>query len=460
SSGSGIASPNNFTNTGSITIDVAAASNAVTAYDFSNSGTIQGTGTFDIGLTNPLGGTFIPGNTLGTMTFVGDEVFSGTFEMEINGTTPDTEHDQIMVDGTATISGTLNATINYTPTIGDRIVIISATSISGTFTSVNPPLPGPWSLDYSVPGEVALVYDYTPGLWDGDAGDGLWNTAVNWDGDLLPTPTDDVVIDNGDAVMLASGTVTVQSIKLDGNSDLSVSAGATLNVIGTNFRPVDVRFCYSCVITNSGTINVDGGGRGIDTDSNLINNNGATINIINNSSSGIRVSAAKTLGNSGTITITGPVSGGLNVDNFYNYASGNFTLTDENSGVYADFFWNYGNFTLKSTADGLTSSTELANFSTGTLNISVGSSSDAISTPVFFNSGTVAGNGTYTFSNTQNHKGILAPGNSPGTMTFQGDQTFQAANTLQLEIDGTMPDTEHDQIIVNGTLTLDGTLDA
>ncbi|MCB0644943.1 MAG: hypothetical protein KDC44_25025, partial [Phaeodactylibacter sp.] len=44
--------------------------------------------------------------------------------------------------------------------------------------------------------------------WDGDAGDGLWNTAANWDGDILPTATDDVVIDNGDAVTLSTGAVT------------------------------------------------------------------------------------------------------------------------------------------------------------------------------------------------------------------------------------------------------------
>ena len=32
--------------------------------------------------------------------------------------------------------------------------------------------------------------------WDGEAGDGLWSTAVNWSGDTLPTNLNEVIIDD------------------------------------------------------------------------------------------------------------------------------------------------------------------------------------------------------------------------------------------------------------------------
>jgi hypothetical protein len=41
--------------------------------------------------------------------------------------------------------------------------------------------------------------------WDGDAGDGLWSSAANWSGDVIPGIDDDVVIDNS----IVGGSYTV-----------------------------------------------------------------------------------------------------------------------------------------------------------------------------------------------------------------------------------------------------------
>lgn len=41
--------------------------------------------------------------------------------------------------------------------------------------------------------------------WDGGGGDGQWTTPANWSGDILPSPTDDVLLDNS----LAPGNYTV-----------------------------------------------------------------------------------------------------------------------------------------------------------------------------------------------------------------------------------------------------------
>jgi len=51
-----------------------------------------------------------------------------------------------------------------------------------------------------------------------------------------------------------------------------------------------------------------------------------------------------------------------------------------------------------------------------------------------------------------------SPGLSPGTIIVNGDFQQMDTGTLFIEIGGTTPDTEHDQLIVNGTAELGGTL--
>jgi len=76
--------------------------------------------------------------------------------------------------------------------------------------------------------------------WDGDAADGLWDTATNWDGNTLPAAGDDVFISNGDSVASTEFN-TRYSITLSGSSSLTDpvtsfaggvfrAGGATINV--------------------------------------------------------------------------------------------------------------------------------------------------------------------------------------------------------------------------------------
>ncbi|MCX6854677.1 MAG: autotransporter-associated beta strand repeat-containing protein, partial [Verrucomicrobia bacterium] len=85
-----------------------------------------------------------------------------------------------------------------------------------------------------------------------------------------------------------------------------------------------------------------------------------------------------------------------------------------------------------------------------------GASSNPSTTTV--TAGTLRGANTFAGSlaiNSGNH----APGNSPGLMTTSGSYTLAAAATLQMEVNGTTPGTQHDQVSVAGTVTLAGTLD-
>lgn len=60
--------------------------------------------------------------------------------------------------------------------------------------------------------------------------------------------------------------------------------------------------------------------------------------------------------------------------------------------------------------------------------------------------------GSLVFTGNFQNQGLLAPGYSPGTVTVMGDYTETAA--LELELAGTTPGTQHDQVRVGGTVTV------
>ena len=76
---------------------------------------------------------------------------------------------------------------------------------------------------------------------------------------------------------------------------------------------------------------------------------------------------------------------------------------------------------------------------------------------VFF--GTVSGAGTFTGTGTVNFEGDLTPGNSPASVQFGGDVAFGSAASLKIELAGSTPGAQYDQVHVTGQLSLDGELD-
>lgn len=71
--------------------------------------------------------------------------------------------------------------------------------------------------------------------WDGEGGDGLWSTAANWAGDVVPTSTDDVLLDNSFVpgtytVTLPTGAVTVSVNTLT----ISPNTGITIRLLLPN----------------------------------------------------------------------------------------------------------------------------------------------------------------------------------------------------------------------------------
>jgi hypothetical protein len=67
----------------------------------------------------------------------------------------------------------------------------------------------------------------------------------------------------------------------------------------------------------------------------------------------------------------------------------------------------------------------------------------------------IAGNGTLPAAPKKRViTGVVAPGNSPGCVTDQGNVVFEGGASLQIELGGTTPCTGYDQYTVNLSLTL------
>ena len=102
-------------------------------------GTLRGAGQVTGNLTNT-SGTVEPGSSPGTLTVSGNysQGSGGTLRTEIAGTTPGTQFDRLSVGGSATLNGTLaiaNAPA-FDPAVSDTFEVLSAGSVSGTFSSV------------------------------------------------------------------------------------------------------------------------------------------------------------------------------------------------------------------------------------------------------------------------------------------------------------------------------------
>ncbi len=143
-----------------------------------NSGTLTGAGTLNLtslnlnggNLTGNLlitanvsnqGGTVTPGASPGALTINGNYVQSpgGTLVVEIGGTTGGSQYDQLIVNGNATLGGTLSVTLinGFVPTGGETFTVVqSSGAVSGTFASTNFPASPSFTAAY-LPASVQLL---------------------------------------------------------------------------------------------------------------------------------------------------------------------------------------------------------------------------------------------------------------------------------------------------------------
>jgi uncharacterized repeat protein (TIGR01451 family) len=102
-------------------------------------GTLNGNGTINVPVSND--GNLNPGTSPGGITINNafTQTANGVLNIDLAGTTPVTQYDQLTVSGAATFGGTLNAILAYTPANGDTFNVMPYASQSGAFTTMNLP---------------------------------------------------------------------------------------------------------------------------------------------------------------------------------------------------------------------------------------------------------------------------------------------------------------------------------
>jgi YVTN family beta-propeller protein len=107
----------------------------------------------------------------GTLSINGAHTFAqaptGAYEVSIGGLTAGTQYSQLSVSGSASLAGALNIRFvnGFTPASGNQFTILTAASISGTFSTINSPtLPAglTWAVTYSATSVVLTVGTGSP----------------------------------------------------------------------------------------------------------------------------------------------------------------------------------------------------------------------------------------------------------------------------------------------------------
>jgi autotransporter-associated beta strand protein len=186
---------------------------------------------------------------------------------------------------------------------------------------------------------------------------------------------------------------------------------------------------------------------------------------------------------------TGWVANDIAVFSAGNDATGNFNVTIDGNHVVSGFTFEEGNVLLEGAGVNLAGPAIIDVFSNavGHFNITItGNSgltkngpgtlqlfgSNVWTGETIVNVGTLLGpipgsisvnaNGTLSGSHFVNgnltSSGHVAPGFSPGITTVNGNYTQTNIGVLDIEVAGTVPGTQHDQLVVTGTASLDGVL--
>ncbi len=136
------------------------------------------------------------------------------------------------------------------------------------------------------------------------------------------------------------------------------------------------------------------------------------------------------------------------------------TSTQRNLNAHLD---NDGQVTIRDGAELRLTRNSGVHFNDGTLTIGGGSKLELLGTGTrtLTNRGLINGTGILDVDATGAsflNSGIIAPGNSAGLLTIEGNATFDSAASLSIELGGLVLGTDYDHLAVVGDLVLDGSL--
>ena len=369
-----------------------------------------------------------------------------------NGTITGTNNDGVYLGngGTvynyATISGGQNGVEIYNP-----IIMEVAPQVAPKYSD------GPeWT-----------VYNDYAGSISGVAHDGVWlhNGGSVYNNGTISGGWYGVEISGGNGYVYNDTNGTINGY---GRSGVRLRSGGTVDNYGSIYGNHDgVHISGETgTVNNYGTITGDGD-NGIQLDNGgSVNNSG----YINGSTDGIRV-----YGGAATIVNSGRISGGegysISLANYNNTVTlqtgsrldgdvyggtANDALILQGTGTDVNNFYNFETLTVQADAwDGRTNGWNLTGNSTFTTNTTVESGllrvNGTLTTPLVLvlTNGVLGGAGTIV--GTVDNHGIMAPGNSPGTLTIIGSLTNGSDYHAQVNADWS-----HDLITVSDTATITG----
>ncbi len=290
----------------------------------------------------------------------------------------------------------------------------------------------------------------TATYWTGNGADNYWHTAANWHNNQIPDANSKVIINLPEGAFVktdGAGLTSVYSISVGDNNTLEINGNLETSALIDNTDSATIIWnagklqkssnaTLFDVIYNFGTVTLDSPGlKEIENGYQIWNVN--TINL-----------------NQGNLNINNGKITSFDENAVFNINGDNITI-GYNGGTEHSLRFS-GNSILKKTTGSGTSFINLSGFKVfGGSKIIVESGTLAIGENII-NNGSFAGNGSLQLPSGYVLSGTIAPGASPGTLTFIGNLTTNASTYFNIEINGTMPGTQYDQILVTNEATLDG----
>jgi uncharacterized repeat protein (TIGR01451 family) len=91
---------------------------------------------------------------------------SGSYEVALGGLTAGSQYSQLNVSGSASLAGALNVRFvnGFTPAVGNQFIILKASAVSGTFSTINAPaVPGiTWAVTYNATSVILVASGGSP----------------------------------------------------------------------------------------------------------------------------------------------------------------------------------------------------------------------------------------------------------------------------------------------------------
>ncbi|MCX7550805.1 T9SS type A sorting domain-containing protein [Xanthomarina sp. F2636L] len=350
----------------------------------------------------------------------------------------------------------------FAPQIGDTFNIIEGDQGScGTATTLFVPENQTSGIEvtFGVECEYDGIYYTVTGVnystakaWDGEGGDGQWNTAANWAPNGVPMADDIVYINvpgaGGAAYTNGAGVTHVKEIivgrnnTLGINGDLSVYSGINNNMGGAilwnagEISKEDIN--RQCLLINYGSLTLDTSGlKALEDGFEIwafesdIDHNQGDLNI-----------------NNGKIMIFNYVNYNINADNItIGYTSG--------TNHSFDIRGAYG--ITKTTGSG-TSTINLTNLYSNANIISEMGTLAFTEDIIQGANSNFGGSGLIQFPTNFEVNSDISPGSSPGILTIAGDLIAGADTVFNIEIDGPTVDLEYDKLVIQNNADISGTL--